>query len=57
MPTTPNQKQASPALSNDEPAEATAVDTTEQTDLPEDSSEVSKRLSLLGKLIIPPTPH
>jgi len=56
MPTPPNQKPITPALSNDEPEDTHAVDAAEQ-ECPESVSEVSKRLSLLGKLIIPPAPH
>lgn len=57
MPTTPNQKQDSPALSLEAPIESSLAETTEQADFPEGISEVSKRLSLLGKLIIPPDPR
>lgn len=57
MPTTPNQKQGSPALSLEDPIESSPAETTEQADFPEGVSEVSKRLSLLGKLIIPPDPR
>jgi len=56
MPTPPNQKPVAPALSNDEPDDTQAGDAAAQ-DRPESISEVSKRLSLLGKLIIPPAPH
>lgn len=54
MPTIPNQKQGTPPLSLEEPVDSSPAETTEQADLPEGVSEVSKRLSLLGKLIIPP---
>jgi hypothetical protein len=57
MPTTSNQKPSSPSLSLEEPLESTPAETGEQADLPEGVSEVSKRLSLLGKLIIPPDPR
>lgn len=54
MPTIPNQKQGTPPPSREEPVDSAPAETTEQADLPEGVSEVSKRLSLLGKLIIPP---
>ena len=57
MPTIPNQNPVSPALSSEEPLEPTSAETTENPDIPESISEVSKRLNLLGKLIIPPAPR
>lgn len=57
MPTIPNQKPGSPALSSEETIESTTAETSENPDIPESISEVSKRLSLLGKLIIPPDPR
>ena len=53
MPTTPNEKPTSPELST-EPAETLEPDATGNLDLPDNASEVAKRLNLLGKLIIPP---
>lgn len=57
MPTPPNHKPSSPSVSLEEPLESSPAETNEQADLPEGVSEVSKRLSLLGKLIIPPDPR
>lgn len=57
MPTIPDQKQGTPAVSIEDPLDSSPAETTEQADLAEGVSEVSKRLSLLGKLIIPPDPR
>ena len=57
MPTPPNEKQIAPQLSTDDPAELQTLEATEKSNTPEGTSEVSMRLNLLGKLIIPPTPH
>jgi len=57
MPTTPNQQPPSPALSTDEPVETGQTESMESLDLSDNASEVAKRLSLLGKLIIPPAPR
>jgi hypothetical protein len=56
MPTPPNQQQDIPA-STGEPAESPAADEAENAEPPENASEVAKRISLLGKLIIPPAPR
>lgn len=56
MPTPPNQPQNIPAMT-DETVESTAGDETENAELPENASEVAKRINLLGKLIIPPAPR
>lgn len=57
MSTIPNQKQVSAPLSGEEPLESTTAETTENMDILENASEVSMRLNLLGKLIIPPDPR
>lgn len=57
MPTSPNEMQIVPDLSTDDLTELPAADSVEKPDLPESTSEVSMRINLLGKLIIPPAPR
>jgi hypothetical protein len=55
MPTSPDQKHEPAATPNDEHIVDHASDTIDTEPVAEVASEVSMRLNLLGKLIIPPS--